>query len=428
LSVGTQFSTAIKPLQSGNDSQNRLGGRGAGRFVDGFMSEPVVASYCTTFLKREMQHIYRQVAGLKRYRTFIITRSRENAEIYPFENVVALRKPRVFFLKRFVQKYLQGLDPLIYRGELGQLTSVFAEQPADLMHIYFGHTGVHLRYFIATWNKPVVVSFHGMDIMPRKEDPSYLTDMKSMLDAATLVLARSESLADRLAAMGCPREKIRINRTGIPLEAFPAIRREPPSDGAWRLVQAARLIEKKGIDDALQAFAGFRRKFPAAEFHLAGDGPLRGSLEKLAQSLGLADAVTFHGFCNQAQLSELFNRSHIFVHPSRTTSAQDQEGVPNAMLEAMATGLPVVATLHGGIPEAVTDGEDGLLGPERDAAALETALLRLANEDGLYRRLSENAAASVRRNFDSASRIAALEGFYDEARTMGAAERPSASR
>ena len=92
----------------------------------------------------------------------------------------------------------------------------------------------------------------------------------------------------------------------------------------------------------------------------------------------------------------------------------------------MATGLPVVATRHGGIPEAVTDGEDGLLGPERDAAALEAALRRLADEPGLYERLSGNAAASVRRNFDSVSRIAALESFYDEARASAA--RPSASR
>lgn len=404
----------------------RLADASPGGFLMSHMSAPVVASFCTTFLKREMQHIYRQVNGLRRYRTFVITRSRENAETYPFEPVITLPKPRVFFLKRFVQKYLQGVDPLIYRGEFGQLTRVFAENPADLMHIYFGHTGVHLRHFIATWNRPVVVSFHGMDIMPRKEDPGYLGDMRTMLEAAALVLARSESLADRLAAMGCPREKIRINRTGIPLDAFPAVRREPPSDGSWRLVQAARLIEKKGIADALQAFARFRRKFPKAEFHLAGDGPLRASLENQAEALGLGRSVVFHGFCSQAQLAELFARCHVFMHPSRTTAAQDQEGVPNAMLEAMATGLPVVATRHGGIPEAVTDGEDGLLGPEGDASALEAALLRLAEEPGLCQRLAGNAAASVRRNFDSVSRIAALEGFYDEARASAA--KPSASR
>lgn len=382
------------------------------------MSQPVVASYCTTFLKREMQHIYRQVTGLQRYETFVITRSRENAEIYPFERVVALPRARAFFLKRFYQKYILGLDSLIYRGEFRQLNNVFAENAADLMHIYFGHTGVHLRKFIREWDRPVVVSFHGMDIMPRKQDPDYLAHMKDMLQVATLVLARSESLGEKLAELGCAKEKIRINRTGIPLQAFAKVERAAPAGGAWQIVQAARLIEKKGIDDALKAFAGFRKKYPAAHFHLAGDGPLRPKLEQLAGELGLAGAVTFHGFCDQPGLVALYGRSHIFLHPSRTTAAQDQEGVPNAMLEAMATGMPVVATLHGGIPEAVTHEEDGLLAAENDAAALEQFLLRLAEEDGLYQRLADGAAASVRRNFDSASRIAALEGFYDEARAL----------
>ncbi len=389
------------------------------------MPQPVVASYCTTFLKREMQHIYRQVTGLKRYRTFVITRSRENAESYPFEPVVELPRARVFFLVRFYRKYILRQDALLYRGEFRQLTNVFSENPADLMHIYFGHTGVHLRHFIREWDLPIVVSFHGMDIMPRKQDPDYIVHMKDMLQVATLVLARSESLGEKLVELGCPAEKIRINRTGIPLQAFATVERTAPADGAWQIVQAARLIEKKGIDDALKAFAGFRKQYPAAHFHLAGDGPLRPALEQLAGELGLSEAVTFHGFCDQPSLVALYGRSHIFLHPSRTTAAQDQEGVPNAMLEAMATGLPVVATLHGGIPEAVTPEEDGLLAAENDPAALEQFLRRLVAEEGLYQRLAAGAAASVRRNFDSASRIAALEGFYDEARALRSATTPA---
>ena len=382
------------------------------------MSQPVVASYCTTFLKREMQHIYRQVTGLQRYRTFVITRSRENADLYPFERVVALPRPRVFFLTRFYRKYILGLDALMYRGEYKQLADVFAGHSADLMHIYFGHTGVHLRHFIRAWNHPVVVSFHGMDIMPRRQDPDYIVHMKDMLQSATLVLARSESLGLRLIDLGCAPEKIRINRTGIPLQAFPVADRQIPADGSWQIIQAARLIEKKGIDDALRAFAGFQKKYPASRFHLVGDGPLKSDLEQLASDLGIAGAVIFHGFCDQSRLAALYRQSHIFLHPSRTTAAQDQEGVPNSMLEAMATGLPVVATLHGGIPEAVTHEKDGLLAPENDAAALEQFLLRLAAEPEFYQGLSANAASSVRRNFDAASRISALEGFYDEARAL----------
>ncbi|MGC1481561.1 MAG: glycosyltransferase, partial [Chthoniobacterales bacterium] len=151
---------------------------------------------------------------------------------------------------------------------------------------------------------------------------------------------------------------------------------------------------------------------PAATFTIAGEGKLRPTLESLATDLALGDSVTFVGFQSQPQLRALYERSHIFIHPSQTTETLDQEGVPNAMLEAMSTGLPVVATQHGGIPEAVTHGHDGYLTPERDSAALAASLETLSTT---YQATSRNAAASVREKFSSQSAIAALESHYREA-------------
>ena len=88
------------------------------------------------------------------------------------------------------------------------------------------------------------------------------------------------------------------------------------------------------------------------------------------------------GFLAQEELARLYAAAHFFVHPSEITADQNQEGIPNSMLEAMATGLPVLATLHGGIPEAVESGRTGLLGPERDDAALLQAMLDLAGAPG----------------------------------------------
>jgi colanic acid/amylovoran biosynthesis glycosyltransferase len=104
----------------------------------------------------------------------------------------------------------------------------------------------------------------------------------------------------------------------------------------------------------------------------------------------------------------------LFLHPSQTTKAGDQEGVPNAMLEAMASGLPVVATLHGGIPEAVDSGHAGVLVPERDSAALANALFDIADNPAAYHAFSQNAAESVREKFEQSRSIARLEGFYRE--------------
>jgi colanic acid/amylovoran biosynthesis glycosyltransferase len=169
---------------------------------------------------------------------------------------------------------------------------------------------------------------------------------------------------------GCNPEKIRINRTAIPMDQFPAAVRDAPSDGAWRIVQASRFIAKKGLADSVAGFAAFHARFPRARLILAGEGPLLPELRGACARLGVGDAVEFPGFLESGDLSRLYASAHLFLHPSVTTPAGDQEGVPNSLLEAMATGLPVVATVHGGIPEAVTDGIDGLLVPEHSPQAL----------------------------------------------------------
>ena len=382
------------------------------------MSKPVVASYCTTFLKPEMRHIYRQVTGLRRWDTWVMTRERIEAEQYPFSEIEVLPKVRKNFLKRFWRKYVLRLSPLLYRDELRCIVKTFERKPADLMHVYFGHTGVHLLPFIKGWDKPVVVSFHGMDIQPRPHQPGYDDMMRELLQTVPLVLARSESLFDALEKWGCPRGKMRLNRTGIPLDAFPLVKRTVPEEGRWQFVQACRLIAKKGLKSALQAFAMFHGFQPNARFVIAGDGPMKDSLLDLARELGVANAVELRGFLDQAALAKLYAESHVFVHPSEMTSDQNQEGVPNSMLEAMATGLPVLATRHGGIPEAVTDGASGLLCPERDPQSLMEAMFRFTEHPENLATMGEEAARSVREEFSQQRAIERLESFYDEAIAM----------
>lgn len=382
------------------------------------LNRPVVASYCTTFLKPEMLHIYRQITGLKKYDTFVVCKERQSADLYPMPEGGLELAPGVKsnFARRFWLKYIKREPPIVYRGEYGVLANLLQRREADLMHVYFGHTGVHLLPFIQRWPRPTVVSFHGMDVQTRAHDPSYEVRLRQLLQATTLVLARSQSLLDRVLELGCPPEKVRMNRTGIPLDQFPLIHRSIPQDGAWHFVQACRLIEKKGLDDALHAFAAFHKVHPRSRFTIAGEGPLLPALEQERDALGLREQVHFAGFVKGPALCELYHQAHVFLHPSRMTSDQNQEGVPNAMLEAMATGLPVAATLHGGIPEAVRHGVTGLLVPERDRTGLAAALFELTGSQATWDRMGAAASQDVRENFESAEQIAKLEQAYDEAR------------
>lgn len=389
-------------------------------------TQPVVASYCTTFLKPEMRHIYRQVTGLKRYETFVMTRERMQEKEFPFENVELIPRARKNFIKRFWLKYVMRKPPVYYRGELQVLLKMLKRRPADLMHVYFGHTGVHLLPFIQEWNKPCVVSFHGMDIQPRPEQEGFDAQMQQLLQTVPLVLARSHSLLKGLERLGCPTEKLRLNRTGIPLAQFPFQQRPMPADGSWRFVQACRLIAKKGIGTAIQAFSKFHAKHPRARFRIAGEGPQKAKIEALIEELGLGHAIELSGFLSQQELADLYAKSHIFVHPSEMPPDQNQEGVPNSMLEAMATGLPVLATTHGGIPEAVTHERTGLLVPERDVEALFQAMCQITGDTDQLYILGQAASQSVREEFEQTKQIEKLEGYYDEARQLGAA--PSAGR
>jgi len=366
------------------------------------MGRRVIASYCSSFLKPEMLHIYRQVKALRGVDTFVVTKEVQNAERFPFPDVEVIPKRRTNLLVHGWLKFVERRPPIVYRGEYQTLDSL--------------------------WDKPCVVSFHGADVAHKQDIKDYPAKLRRLFDAVPLVLARSQSLAERLIHLGCPPEKLRINRTGIPLDEFPFIDRQPPSDGKWRVVQACRLIPKKGVATSLRAFAIFKKDNPEAEFFIAGKGPLQPELEMLAAGLGIFKNVHFVGFLSQPKLRELYASSHLFLHPSETSPNQDQEGVPNSILEGMATGLPVAGTRHGGIPEAVDHGRTGLLVPEEDHVALANAMQEITHSPGLLAEMGLRARAAVIDRFEQDAQVDLLESFYEEAIAMNGAAEPAKSK
>lgn len=376
----------------------------------------MVASYCSTFLEPEMLHIYRQITGLERWRPVVITRKRKHAGDFPFPDLIEIAPPRTRALRRLWVRQLRGAPVQLYGSEVRAFCAELEKMRAEVLHIYFGHIAVQCLPLIRRATVPVVVSFHGADAMVDLHKPAYLRATREMLGAVRMVLVRSESLAERLREIGCAPEKIRIHRTGIPLEQLPFRERTVPEGGAWRFLQACRLIEKKGLPTSLAAFAKFAGRHPRATLTLAGEGPMREELGALAEKLGVGDRVFFPGFVSQETLRALFYETHFFLHPSELGADGNQEGVPNAMLEAMATGLPPLATTHGGIPEAVEHGVSGMLVEERDAVGLGEAALALADDPARYAAMGRAAAEAVAAKFERRAQAEALEYYYDEAR------------
>jgi colanic acid/amylovoran biosynthesis glycosyltransferase len=203
--------------------------------------------------------------------------------------------------------------------------------------------------------------------------------------------------------MGCPREKILVQRMGIDPARF---RFQPRARGdVFHFAAIGRFTEKKGFEYLIEA-AGKLREAGAAPFRvtIAGDGQLRPGVMARATEAGLANIVSFPGPLHQDEVVALLSTADAFVAPSVTAANGDMEGIPVALMEAMASGLPVISTRHSGIPELIKDGVSGLLADERDAAGLADAMARIMADERLTRSLVDAARAGIERDYD-ASRL-----------------------
>jgi colanic acid/amylovoran biosynthesis glycosyltransferase len=377
----------------------------------------VVVCYCATFLKPEMAHIYRQLRAVKSFRVRVLTRKREQEDLFPFPEVTVIARDPWRWLRRIVYRQVLRRPLPLAGAEVAGIRRDLEEHGGAVLHIVFGSTAVQLLPLIAEAERtlPVIVSFHGADVLGEMDKPAYRQAALEVLGRVDLVLARSQSLAKALLQVGCPPEKIRLNRTGIPLQAFALRERTTPADGRWRLFQACRLIAKKGVKTTLRAFAMFRGTYPGATLAIAGEGPQEVELRALASELGISAGIEFTGFLAPEELKSQLYRAHFFVHPSEMGADGNQEGVPNALLEAMATGLPAFATRHGGIPEAIVSGVSGWLVDEGDHEGLAQALLAFAAAPERLSALGAAGAKSVAENFELKAQAAMLEACYREA-------------
>lgn len=211
----------------------------------------------------------------------------------------------------------------------------------------------------------------------------------------------------------CPIEKTELIPNGVPLPDPEAIRRESPAPedaaadprGDGPLIgMVGRLGWKKGYEYALEAFAQVHQKVPGVRVDIVGDGDLRDELPKKAAALGLADTVRFLG--QQTDVPRRMLAFDCYVLSSVI------EGMPNALLEAMALGRPCVTTSAGGSAEVAVDGASGLVVPPKDASALADAIERILTDELLAQRISRGASQRVRAEFSEQAMLAALDTLY----------------
>ena len=269
----------------------------------------------------------------------------------------------------------------------------------DIIHCQFGHlglAGINLKTIGAIDGK-LVTSFRGFDAtsaIDRNPDK-----YNRLFKEGNLFLPVSDSLKKKIIEAGCRPDRICVHYSGIDCSKFIAIGPKFPENAPFKLLTIARLVEKKGISYAIQAIAELKRCNHRVTYTVIGEGYLRPALEKLIEDLGLMDEVKLIGWQTQEEVIRLLQQSHILIAPSVTING-NQEGIPNALKEAMAMGLPVIGTLHGGISELIEDGVSGFLVPERDVKALVERLIFLIEHPEIWQEFGYNASKYIRENFD----------------------------
>jgi colanic acid/amylovoran biosynthesis glycosyltransferase len=269
--------------------------------------------------------------------------------------------------------------------------------------------GVALKQILSS-NSRVVTSIRGSDVTVHiKKRPMIYN---RLFKEGDLFLPVCEFLKERLIQEGCEEKKIVVHYSGIDCSKFDYIQRERAPGDPMKVLTIARLIEKKGVAFAVEAVSRLLSKGEKIEYTVVGDGVLRESLQRMIEDMGIKRQVRLVGSKTHEEVKMALEQSHVLIAPSLTSESGDQEGIPNAIKEAMATGLPVISTLHSGIPELVTDGVSGFLVPERDAASLAEALAYLISHPEACNWMGKAGRMQVKEGFDTHSLNKKLEELY----------------
>ena len=306
-----------------------------------------------------------------------------------------------------IKKY--GLLDRVFYGKFP-----FDLSECDIVFCQFGYLGTKIIKMKNSekWLKKrkVVVCFRGADITSylQKDQDMYTT----LFVQGDLFLPVCDYFKNRLIDLGCDSNKIIVHHSAIDCAQFFFKTRRIPKDGIIRCVSVCRLVEKKGIDFAIKALARVVQKHPNIHFTIVGDGPERKSLEQLAKKLKIEDKIVFHGWATQAEVVSILNRSHIFLLPSRTGSDGNEEGIPNALKEAMATGLISVGTWHAGNSELIQDKVSGFLVAEKNEIELAQAIEHIIEHPELWESIGRAARKTVKDQFETKRSIEKLEKIF----------------
>jgi glycosyltransferase involved in cell wall biosynthesis len=299
-------------------------------------------------------------------------------------------------LRPFLDPSLRGLGERRVRNflKLHRVTVVLAE---------FGQNGSRMRLACKREQIPLYVHFHGSDATKLARKSRWRRHYRQLFRDATGIIVPSGFLADRLRKLGCPDDKLYVSPHGIDPKNFEESTRE-----SGRLIAIGRLVEKKAPHLTIRAFASVLRRYPDCTLDIVGDGPLHAMCVAEIKRLGIGENVRIHGAQSPEYVKSLLKHAALFVQHSVTAHNGDMESFGISLIEAMASGIPVVATDHNGFSETVIHGETGYLVQEHDTEGMAAVMLALLDDPDQSRRMGRAGRVRVEEHFTNERAAARL--------------------
>jgi glycosyltransferase involved in cell wall biosynthesis len=284
------------------------------------------------------------------------------------------------------------------------------EDPGDHIHAHFLNQSATIALIIQRMlDVPYSVTVHA-------SGEFFATPMmiREKLAGAKFIATCTKYNRDHLEEVGKDLfgGKVLVNYHGLDLEKY---HRNKPKPAAPPLIlSVGQLRERKGMIYLVQACGILQDRGIDFRCRIIGEGPEREALEREIERLGLAEKVTLAGALPQEQVIPEYEAANLFVLPTVLSESGDRDGIPNVILEAMAMELPVISTWNSAIPEAVRDGENGLLVPPKDIPALADALEKILTDSIFAAKLANEACRTVREQFDPQRNIQVLVKAFQE--------------
>lgn len=375
----------------------------------------VIAHYNEIFYYKSQTFVHAYITHVQKFYPIYFADKFEHLDLFPMPEQDRYEVSRLA-LKRFTLDWF-------YSGVLRKFLNVdrpvseiiLKKRGVKLIHAHFGPQGFFALKLRGKLRIPIITNFYGYDVSELAHDPQWMKNYQVLFKEGDLFLVEGAFMKESLAKLGCPRDKIQIQRIAVPVDRITFEPRKPKKAGQKVVfIFTGRFVEKKGLIYALQAVERLKETHKNFEFRIIGDGPLRGEIEQFVSQHALVDYVKLLGFLNYDEYLKETRDADIFLHPSVTAENGDSEGgAPTTILEAQAGGMPVVSTYHADIPNIVVDGKSALLSKERDVEQLRANMAQLLENQSCWETMGNIGRKFVEDYHDIKKEAPELERKYE---------------